>query len=118
MARNEEKTNGESARTVERDDPLDLGVPMLPSEGNERVGPEDALGRGPKRGDYTNRLGGAIHTEAVRVPEDERETDEDGNVVGAHTKIEHQNPRAEEIGDEEGLKGGVETDPAHGRIRR
>lgn len=118
MAEDKERTSAknQSARnTVDRDDPLDVGVPMLPSEGRERQGPEDALGVGPKRGDYTGRIGSSLYnpTTTERIPEDERETDEDGNVVGPHTRVVEQRPRAEEIGDEEGLKGGVETDPVH-----
>lgn len=35
----------------------DLGVAMLPGNGNEKVGPEDALAPGPKRGDYSDRVG-------------------------------------------------------------
>ena len=36
----------------------DVGVPMLQGDPSEPQGPEDALGEGPKRGDYTNRIGG------------------------------------------------------------
>ncbi len=71
-----------------RDDANDLGVPMLPGKG-EPVGPEDALGVGPKRGDYTERLGGSTY-----LP---------------HEGSEPQKPRAAEIGDVEGRKGGVDT---------
>ena len=67
----------------------DLGVPMLAGSGDEPVGPEDALGEGPKRGDYTDRLGGAGYQ--------------------PHEGTEAQRPRAEEIGDVEGHKGGVDT---------
>ena len=72
-----------------RDDRLDLGVPMLQGDGSERVGPEDALGKGPKRGDYRNRLGG------------------DG--YNPHEGNAPQRPRAEKRGDVKGKKGGVET---------
>jgi hypothetical protein len=41
-----------------RDDALDLGVPMKPAEtGPEYLGPEDALGTEPTRGDYSLRIG-------------------------------------------------------------
>jgi hypothetical protein len=40
-----------------RNDALDLGVPMKQGTPTERQGPEDALGVGPKRGDYRERLG-------------------------------------------------------------
>ncbi len=56
---------------IVKDDPTDLGVPMRPApEGWVQQGPEDALDPGPKRGDYTGRLGDARHvqTEAVVPP--------------------------------------------------
>lgn len=65
----------------------DVGVPMLIGSGDEPVGPEDALGVGPKRGDYRDRLGTAEPHESGRS----------------------QKHRAEEIGDVAGKKGGVTT---------
>src|SRR5687768_3044980 len=47
----------EPGSTTTRMDGLDAGVPMLQGDGSEPVGPEDALGPGPKRGDYTSRVG-------------------------------------------------------------
>jgi hypothetical protein len=82
-----EIADGHSATT--RDDALDLGVPMLPGSPDEPVGPEDALGPGPKRGDYSDRLGGSGY-----LP---------------HEGGTPQRPRVENVGDAEGLKGGVET---------
>jgi hypothetical protein len=64
----------------------DLGVPMLAGDSSEPTGPEDALGEGPKRGDYTDRVNPRAH---------------EGTVPQA--------PRAEDIGDEPGVKGGVDT---------
>lgn len=86
-----------------RDDALDLGVPMLPGDASERQGPEDALGVGPKRGDYTDRIGPSHYhpheTVAVKDPKE-----------GAPKMVaEAQRPRAEDIGEVAGLKGGVET---------
>ncbi len=69
-----------------RDDPNDLGVPVLPGDPAESIGPEDALGVGPKRGDYRGRIPGDPH---------------EGEVA--------QRPRADEIGEVKGKKGGVET---------
>jgi hypothetical protein len=72
-----------------RDDRTDLGVTMVQGSPQEPVGPEDALGPGQKRGDYRDRLGGdGYHPHEGSTP---------------------QKPRAEEIGDEEGVKGGVGT---------
>ena len=87
-----------------RDDATDVGVPMLPGDPSEPQGPEDALGVGPKRGDYRDRLGNTVHTQTVPV-----EVDDDADDQTPHTAVEYQNPRAEDIGDAKGLKGGVET---------
>jgi hypothetical protein len=75
--------------TMTRDDKGDLGVPMLPGDPSEPVGPEDALGDGPKRGDYSQRVGDANYH--------------------PHNGPEAQRPKAEDRGDEKGKKGGVET---------
>jgi hypothetical protein len=99
MAKNDEK------KTVDRSDPLDLGVPMLPGDRSERQGPEDALGAGPKRGDYTNRIGSSFyqpHTTEVIPVEDRKEG-------GPTVRVVSQRERAEEIGEVKGKKGGVET---------
>lgn len=66
----------------------DLGVPMLAGSPDEPQGPEDALGDGPKRGDYTDRVG-PVHYQP-------------------HTGTEDQRPKAAEQGDAPG-KGGVTT---------
>lgn len=81
-----------------RDDATDLGVPMLPGDGSEPVGPEDALGEGPKRGDYSQRLGDAYYR-PHHVTRNEK-----GEVV-----VIDQAPLASEQGEKKGLKGGVET---------
>lgn len=74
----------------------DLGVAMLPGKPDEPQGPEDALGEGPKRGDYSNRVGpeNYLPHEVVRTS--------DGVTVNA------QRPRVDEVGDADG-KGGVST---------
>ena len=74
-----------------RDDASDLGVVMLQGDPSEPQGPEDALGEGPKRGDYRDRLGGpGYQPHSGQVP---------------------QRPNADDIGDAKGLKGGVQTAP-------
>jgi hypothetical protein len=115
--RERKSTSAQQSETVERNDPLDLGVPMLAGseDKKERQGPEDALGAGPKRGDYRDRIGNSAyhpHT-SERIPDDELERDDEGNVTGPRVRVVEQRPRAEEIGDEPGKKGGVETDPLH-----
>lgn len=89
-----------------RMDTHDVGVPMLPGDPDEPQGPEDALGRGAKRGDYRDRVPGNPHTAEV-IPDNERE--EDGPV----SRVVPQYPNTEDIGDEAGEKGGVTTDPAY-----
>lgn len=86
-----------------RQDATDVGVPMLQGSGDEPVGPEDALGPGPKRGDYTGRIGPSNYqpTQTVRVP--------DAKPGEPHTVVVAQRPNAEEIGEVEGEKGGVTT---------
>lgn len=86
----------EGGRTT-RDDPADLGVPMLPGDADEPQGPEDALGPGPKRGDYSDRVGDANYDPHEVVAGD------DGVEVNA------QRERASDQGEEAGVKGGVET---------
>lgn len=88
-----------------RDDKTDLGVPMLPGSPKERVMPEDALGEGDKRGDYTKRLGDANYRphEIAKI--------EDAKAGEAQFEAIPQAPRTEQIGDDSGLKGGVETSP-------
>ncbi len=86
-----------------RDDALDAGVPMLAGDPSEPIGPEDALGVGPKRGDYTNRIGPSgyePHQSVVAV---------DAKPGEPTARLEAQRPRAESIGDEKGEKGGVTT---------
>lgn len=115
--------------TTTRDDRLDAGVPMLPGHAAEPVGPEDALGRGEKRGDYRERVSGNPHqsvplagggqlvtkwvdretgAEASEGAEGAIEVPVDRTPVSA---LEAQKPRAADIGDETALKGGVQTDP-------
>ena len=67
-----------------------FGVDMLPGDPSEPVGPEDALGKGPKRGDYTDRVGPATYS--------------------PHEVADPQRARAEDIGEVAGKKGGVETE--------
>lgn len=95
--------------TTTRDDATDMGVPMLPGDGSEPVGPEDALGAGPKRGDYTGRIGPENYQpHEMRVASDEDVADPNRPSVS----VEAQRPRVADRGDEKGKKGGVDTDPA------
>lgn len=86
-----------------RDDATDMGVPMLAGSPDEPVGPEDALGPGPKRGDYSDRLGDSSYRPHRTVPIRDAKPGE------ATVEVVDQTPLASEQGDEKGKKGGVET---------
>lgn len=86
-----------------RDDATDLGVPMLPGDPSEPVGPEDALGAGQKRGDYSKRVGDSNYQPHEVVPNPDAKPGE------PTVKVVEQAPRASDRGDEKGKKGGVET---------
>lgn len=102
-AQNAELTHADpSAPETTRDDYTDAGVPMLPGSPTERQGPEDALGIGPKRGDYTSRVGPGDYNPHVSVLDP----------VSGRTKLVPQRALAEQIGDVPGVKGGVDTSPA------
>jgi hypothetical protein len=88
--------------TTHADDATYSGVEMEPADADttERGGPEDALGLGPKRGHYKHPDGYEPHENlpvAGAAPGEPR-------VVASAQK-----PRTEDIGDEAGKKGGVET---------
>lgn len=82
---------------------LDAGAPMLPGDPNEPQGPEDALGAGKKRGDYRGRIGDSNYSPHVAVPIPDAKPGE------PQSRLVSQAERAEEIGDEKALKGGVDT---------
>lgn len=88
-----------------RDDATDAGVPMLQGDPSEPQGPEDALGPGPKRGDYTGRIGDANYHPHRVVPVPDAKPGE------ATARLEPQRPLAEDIGEVKGKKGGVDTAP-------
>jgi len=103
MSTDEKSTSTTSTKEVDRQDAVDLGVPMLPGDGSEPQGPEDALGTGPKRGDYSGRVGPSDYQPHQVVPVPDAKPGEPKAEVVA------QRDRAEERGDEKGEKGGVTT---------
>ena len=121
MAKNDQKQTEEAAgiasqsdneqleHSVEgvttRADVLDLGVPMLPGSPDEPQGPEDALGAGPTRGDYRNRIGPDSYHPHTTVPVRDAEPGE------PNVRVVAQRQFAEDIGDAPG-KGGVSTEEA------
>lgn len=101
----------ESAPGTTRDGGVDAGVPMLAGSSDEPVGPEDALGIGAKRGDYSTRVGDN-HAESIALPDGgEPIRDAEGNVVDYKPAfaLQDQGARVADVGDAEGLKGGVDT---------
>jgi hypothetical protein len=95
-------------------DGTDAGVPMAQGDASEPIGPEDALGEGKKRGDYSERVGDQ-HLESRQVEGGGQPiTDEDGNVVDytPRSELVSQSARVAEQGDVKGEKGGVTTSAA------
>lgn len=103
---NDKLTHSQGGVTT-RDDATDVGVPMLQGDASERQGPEDALGVGPKRGDYRARL--------ARRDTEPHETRPVADAKPGEPSVvnEAQAPRADDIGDAKGQKGGVSTDPLY-----
>lgn len=85
-----------------RDDALDSGAPMLPGDASEPQGPEDALGSGDKRGDYSKLIGPLQHSASVVNP-----NHDPSDPSSPRTVLVHQNPLVEQRGDEKGVKGGT-----------
>lgn len=89
--------------TTTRDDALDSGTKMLPGDPSEPVGPEDALGSGQKRGDYREWQRDRTYSASVPNPEyDPADPTSPASVIVV------QNPLAEQLGDEAGVKGGTQ----------
>lgn len=104
MAKDDKPKRLEHSRggATTKDDATDVGVPMLPGDPGERQGPEDALGPGPKRGDYSDRVGANYRPhQTVPVP--------DAKPGEPTTRVVAQAERARNRGEEKGRKGGVET---------
>jgi hypothetical protein len=108
-AENAKLEHSEGGSTT-RDDTNDVGVPMLPGSPDEPVGPEDALGEGPTRGDYRDRIGplGYNPTQTKVNPDFDPSKPADPK-KNPPTLLVNQRANAEEIGDVAGKKGGVET---------
>ncbi len=87
-----------------RDDALDSGVPMLPGDPSEPVGPEDALGSGNKRGDYRGLVGDRRYQTSVPNPDYDREDPNSPQAV-----LVDQNPLVGQRGDDKGIKGGTQA---------
>ncbi len=84
-----------------RDDALDSGAPMLAGDPSEPAGPEDALGSGPKRGDYSKLIGDRQFSASVPNPS----YDASDPSSPAYVVVD-QNALVSQRGDEKGVKGG------------
>lgn len=100
MAETKKLSHPEGGVTT-RDDALDSGVPMLQGDSSEPVGPEDALGSGKKRGDYSDVVGNKQHYASVANPDHDASDPSSPAYV-----LVHQNPLVKQRGDEKGVKGG------------
>ncbi len=97
MAEQAKKVDG----VTTRDDALDSGVKMLPGDPSEPAGPEDALGSGKKRGDYSEFLDRRYTASVPNVNRDASDPNSPASV------IVEQNPLVKQLGDEKGVKGGT-----------
>ncbi len=103
MAETKQAKHSEGGVTT-KDDKLDSGVPMLAGDPSEPVGPEDALGKGAKRGDYSDVVGNKQHYQSVPNPK----WDGSDWTVPRYV-LEHQNPNVDDVGEVKGKKGGVNS---------
>ena len=99
--KNDTKLEHTEGGTTTRDDALDAGVPMLAGDPSEPVGPEDAFGPGPKRGDYSDRIDSGPHLVSEPIADAEP-----GEPIA---RLVPASDRASQRGDEKGRKGGVDT---------
>jgi hypothetical protein len=100
--KNDDKLSHSESGTTTRSDALDSGAPMLGGDPTEPVGPEDALGSGPKRGDYSKLIGTGQFSASVPNPNHDRNDPNSPRSV-----LVHQNPLVEQRGDDKGIKGGT-----------
>lgn len=98
-----EHTNGGNTTR----DAMDAGVPMIPGDPNEPIGPEDAMGPGPKRGDYSDRLNSGPHMMTVENPDADVDAGEPRYMLVPADEFAEAGNQADEPG-----KGGVSTEAA------
>jgi hypothetical protein len=102
-AESQEESKPEADQTVERD-LLDSGVPMIETDWrDEPTGPEDALGEGPTRGDYSERIGPSNYHPHQVVAGEQRE---DGSFEPV---VQRQRDFVEQGETPPGTKGGVNS---------
>lgn len=95
--------NQKNDTNTTRDDALDSGVPMIAGDPSEPAGPEDALGSGKKRGDYSDVIGDRQFYASVPNP-----NHDPSDPSSPASVLVHQNPLVEDRGDDKGKKGGTE----------
>ena len=98
----DDKLNHPEGGLTTRDDALDSGAPMLAGDAAEPTGPEDALGSGQKRGDYSKLIGNLEHSASVPNPKFDA-----ADPSSPRSVLVYQNPLVEQRGDEKGVKGGT-----------
>lgn len=102
MASKEDNLKHSVGGVTTRDDSLDSGAPMLAGDASEPAGPEDALGSGKKRGDYSGLIGNQQFS--VSVPNPNHDPTDPNS---PRSVLVHQNPLVEQRGDDKGVKGGT-----------
>lgn len=101
-AKKDSKLEHTEGGATTRDDALDSGAPMLAGDASEPSGPEDALGSGKKRGDYSELIGERQYYASVPNP-----NHDPSDPTSPASILVHQNPLVEDRGDEKGVKGGT-----------
>jgi len=101
----EKQPQAETEITEDDRDALNMGVPMADEVDprDEPTGPEDALGEGPTRGDYSDRIGPSNYHPHQVVPGAQRE---DGSFEPV---IQAQRDFVEQGSTPAGKKGGVDS---------
>ena len=96
-----------------RADTMDAGVPMVQGQPDEPIGPEDAFGPGPKRGDYSQRVDSGPHMVTEEIPLEERQKLAGDGDLGdvPRFRLVPAGTEAGNVGDSPG-KGGVSTSEA------
>jgi hypothetical protein len=102
QAKQDDNLKHSDSGVTTRDDRLDSGAPMLQGDASEPVGPEDALGSGPKRGDYSKLIGNGQFSASVPNP-----AHDPSDPNSPRSVLVHQNSLVEQRGDKKGVKGGT-----------
>lgn len=93
-------------------DAMDAGVPMIPGDPNEPIGPEDALGPGAKRGNYDGRIDRGPHMVTVENPEADTDKGEPRYMLVPQDEVAELGNQSDEPG-KGGVPGSAVREPAY-----